>query len=418
MTVDIHEATRARASGSGSVKILAFAYACEPDRGSEPGAGWAWARMLAGIGETWVITRADYRAAIEAEMERTPERDRLKFVYVELPEKYRRWQRDLRGLRIYYLLWQLAALKTARRIARSESFDLTWHLTWASAWIGTLSAYAGRPFIYGPVGGCVGTIPRLLPHFGLRGAVYEILRGASHAAGRYLNPLARASWRKADLILVQNDETRAWLPARHRDKARIFPNAVVREEITPARARPGPPTILYAGRLEGFKGVYFVLRALKMLPAWRLIVCGSGSDEARLRRLASRFGVADRIEWFGWLPREELLRMMRSRAHVLMLPSIHEEAGAVILEAMAAGLPVVAFDRGGPPLLGRDGGVFVSARGAPRAIARRLAEAAIRCLESNLTPPPAAVERFSAESRARDLAAVVADVTAGAQASA
>ena len=38
------------------MRILAFAYACEPAQGSEPGAGWAWARMLAHQGETWVIT--------------------------------------------------------------------------------------------------------------------------------------------------------------------------------------------------------------------------------------------------------------------------------------------------------------------------------------------------------------------------
>jgi hypothetical protein len=87
------------------MSILAFAYACEPGRGSEPGAGWAWARMLAQIEETWVITRRDYAASIEHALRSTPERENLRFVYVELPERFRGWQRDLRGLRIYYLLW-------------------------------------------------------------------------------------------------------------------------------------------------------------------------------------------------------------------------------------------------------------------------------------------------------------------------
>ena len=41
--------------------ILAFAYACEPGKGSEPGAGWAMARVAARIGPTWVITRANNR---------------------------------------------------------------------------------------------------------------------------------------------------------------------------------------------------------------------------------------------------------------------------------------------------------------------------------------------------------------------
>jgi hypothetical protein len=47
------------------LRILAFTSAGEPGHGSEPGAGWAWSRMLARLGETWVITRRDYHAASE-----------------------------------------------------------------------------------------------------------------------------------------------------------------------------------------------------------------------------------------------------------------------------------------------------------------------------------------------------------------
>ena len=54
------------------LRILAFAYACEPGQGSEPEAGWAWSRMLAGLGETWVITRRDYQAASEVLAEALP----------------------------------------------------------------------------------------------------------------------------------------------------------------------------------------------------------------------------------------------------------------------------------------------------------------------------------------------------------
>ena len=52
--------------------------------GSEPGAGWAFARMLASRADVWVVTRANNRGAIEAGLENLPERDRLHFVYVDL----------------------------------------------------------------------------------------------------------------------------------------------------------------------------------------------------------------------------------------------------------------------------------------------------------------------------------------------
>jgi len=364
-----------------SLRILAFAYACEPGRGSEPGAGWAWARMLARLGETWVITRRDYEASIEQALGSIPERRNLRFVYVELPQNLRSWQRGLRGLRIYYLLWQVAALREARRLQHSKRFDVVWHLTWANAWYGTLAAVAGRPFVYGPVGGCVGTVWRLLPDLGWNGASYEIARSIIHAAARYANPLARISWRRADLILAQNPETRDWFPRRHRHKARVFHNAVIREDLVESETvvRAGPPRAVYAGRLEPFKGVFLCLYALSLLPGWRLAICGAGNDQARLRRLSRRLGVEDRVEWLGWLPQADVLRTM-SEADVLLFPSLHEEAGAVVAEARAAGIPIVCLARGGPPLLAGPHAIAVAESGDVRHVAQRLAKASITAL--------------------------------------
>ena len=361
------------------MRILAFAYACEPARGSEPGAGWAWARMLARVGETWVITRRDYQVSIEQALRSVPEQQDLKFVYVELPEKVRSWQRGLRGLRVYYLLWQIAALKEARRLRRSMRFDVVWHLTWANAWYGSVASMAGRPFVYGPVGGCVGTVWRLLPQLGWKGATYEVARALVHGVARYANPLARLSWRRADLILAQNVETRDWFPRKHRGKTRLFPNAVIREELigsAPPPARSGPPTAVFAGRLEPFKGVFLCLHALTLLPGWRLLICGAGSDESRMRHLARRLGVDGQVEWLGWLPQGEVLRRM-GEADVFLFPSLHEEAGVAVAEARAACLPIVYLARGGPPLLAGPGGIGVADSGDVRVLAARLADAAL-----------------------------------------
>jgi len=389
------------------MRILAFAYACEPARGSEPGAGWAWARMLARLGETWVITRRDYRQSIEAALTSVPERDNLRFVYVELPEKLRSWQRDLRGLRLYYGLWQVAALREALRLRRATHFDVVWHLTWATASYGSLAALAGRPFVYGPVGGCVGTVWHLLPHLGWRGASYEIARVAVQVFMRYLNPVARASWRRADLILAQNPETRDWFPRTCLPKTRLFPNAVIREELAEAVVAPdhlGPPTALFAGRLEPWKGVFLCLHALTLLPDWKLVICGAGNDESRMRRLARRLGVERRVEWMGWLQQEQVVRQM-AHADVFLFPSLREEAGAVIAEARAAGLPIVCLSRGGPPLIAGSAGTSVSVSGGVRAISRRLANASSMAVERRRGGEAEAsnVEDLSLENRAEAL---------------
>jgi glycosyltransferase involved in cell wall biosynthesis len=177
---------------------------------------------------------------------------------------------------------------------------------------------------------------------------------------------------------VQNPETQEWFPRRHRARTAVFPNAVIREELVregPSTTPTGPPSALYAGRLEPWKGVFLCLHALALLPGWRLIVCGGGKDQHRLERLARRLHVADRVEWVGWLPQDELLDRMR-RADVFLFPSLREEAGAVVAEARAAGLPVVCLERGGPPLLAGPAGICVPDSGGVASIARRLADAA------------------------------------------
>jgi glycosyltransferase involved in cell wall biosynthesis len=339
--------------------------------------------MLARLGKTCVITRREYQVAIEHALQSVAERDNLTFVYVDLPERFRSWQRGLRGLRVYYLLWQIAALREARRLQRSMRFDVVWHLTWANAWLGSLAALAGRPFIYGPVGGCVDPPWRLLPQLGWSGAAYEIARVTARGTARYLNPVARLAWNQADLILAQNVETRDWFPRVHRGKTRLFPNAVFSEELIEVDAPPvptGSPCAVYAGRLLPWKGVFLALRTLRLLPEWRLIICGTGPDETRLRRLAKRWGVLHRTEFRGWVSRSELARVMRE-ADVFLFPSLHDDSPLAIAEARAVELPVVCLARGGPSMLAGPDGTCVASSGGVAAIAERLADGTLASFE-------------------------------------
>lgn len=358
------------------MKTIVWAYACEPNAGSEPGAGWIWARMLATLGETWVVTRSNNRHVIEASLPTINERANLHFEYVDLPSWARGWKRGRRGVHVYYLLWQLAALRRTRRLMNTEDCDVVWHLTLANAWFGSLASLCGPAFVYGPVGGAATAPWRLLATLGPRGASYELLRNSVQAVARYANPLARVSWRRATLILVQNEETRRWIPLRYRDRVEVFPNVVL-EHVADPRPRiqdTAHPSVFYAGELLPLKGIGLAVRALVELPGWKLVICGRGPDERRLRLLARRVGVEDRVEFRGYLPRPVLLEMLTKEADVLLFPSLRDQAGWVVAEAIGCGVPVVCLLNGGPPLLGGTG-VPVSGR---RTTVRALAEATER----------------------------------------
>lgn len=356
------------------MRVIAFAYACEPGKGSEPGAGWTWARMIARSADTWVITRANNRLAIEAALPELPERSRLRFVYVDLPRGATFWKKGQRGVRLYYGLWQIAALVRARRLHREVGFDVAWHLTLANAWLGSTAGLIGCPLVYGPVGGGVDVPWRLGRLLGVRGVLYEIVRAAARIGSRYANPLARLGWWRARIVLAQNPETRDWLPRRHRSKTLLLQNAVALE--APARRadeeRGGAPTALFAGRLIPWKGGALAIRALVHAPEWRLVVCGAGPDEKRLRTLATRLGVEQRVEFHGKVSHAEIAAQL-DRCHALLHPSLHDDSPLAVTEALAHGVPVVCLDRGGPPLLASNAELVASASGSVDEVAQAVA---------------------------------------------
>jgi glycosyltransferase involved in cell wall biosynthesis len=383
--------------------ILAFAYACEPGKGSEPGAGWAMVRVAARIGPTWVVTRANNREPIEAALETVPERDRLRFVYVDLPRRLMWWKRGKRGVHLYYLLWQFAALRRARPLMRERRFSFAWHMTIANIWFGSAAPLTDLPFVYGPVGGGVGISWSLLPALGPAGTAFEIGRSVVRAAARPFNPLCGLALRKARVILAQNEETLRWIPPRWRSKAVVAPNAIL--DAAPPQRLPRddrPSTALFAGELIPLKGLALAIRAIALLPEWRFLICGQGRDEERLRAMARRFGVEDRVDFLGKLPRDDVLRLMAEEADVLLFPSLHDEGPMVVAEALTIGLPVICLDRGGA----QDFGGIAVRVGSVRKTADRLARAMTSAPVQTLAPGfslDAATERFSSLLRSRGL---------------
>jgi phosphatidylinositol alpha-mannosyltransferase len=135
---------------------------------------------------------------------------------------------------------------------------------------------------------------------------------------------------------------------------KVIPNGVQIERFDPARVEPlpelqdGRPNILFVGRPEKRKGVGFLLRAYPRIknafPDARFIIVGAGDwDTSPYRVYIERQGMRD-IEIIGRVSDEMLPRYHRS-ADVFCSPAVQGESfGIVLLEAMAAGLPVVASD--------------------------------------------------------------------------
>lgn len=106
--------------------------------------------------------------------------------------------------------------------------------------------------------------------------------------------------------------------------------------------------MLFLGRIDRYKGVDFLLRALwKVQSRFTCTIIGDGPHLRYCKKLAKKLRLGDAVRFLGWLPIEDTKRYVQ-KAALLVVPSIWPEPFGIIgIEAMSYGKPVVAFDSGG-----------------------------------------------------------------------
>jgi glycosyltransferase involved in cell wall biosynthesis len=143
-----------------------------------------------------------------------------------------------------------------------------------------------------------------------------------------------------------------------------------------ARRADGPMSVLFVGRLDAEKNLDQLLRALAPLPHVRADLVGDGTRRRELETLAAELGVTDRVTFHGFVSDADLVRRY-AEADVFCMPGTAELQSLATMEAMAAGLPVVAADALALPHLVHHGGNgYLFEPGAITTISRWLAELA------------------------------------------
>jgi glycosyltransferase involved in cell wall biosynthesis len=167
-------------------------------------------------------------------------------------------------------------------------------------------------------------------------------------------------FRVASTNIVLGEVWRRWLledlKVAH-GKVDVLANAMPPYAGRDHRAPRAPVRLLFLGNLYERKGVTDLIETLagltQGLPDWRLAFAGGG-DLERYKALAAERGVADRIDFLGWVGQEEA-RALLAAADALVLPSYDEGLPLVILEALGAGTPVVCTPVGAVPEFLTDG---------------------------------------------------------------
>ncbi len=203
------------------------------------------------------------------------------------------------------------------------------------------------------------------------------------APGQYLTKKLEA----ADFVVCISRFARSQVmkltSARHWHKFEVCPLGVDPQRYAPVAGTLDnrPFTLLSVGRLTSAKGQGVLVDAAAQLAAsgrtFRLVIVGTGPDEAELHRAVEAAGLSEHVEFTGALNQQEVLDWY-ARADTFVLPSFAEGVPVVLMEAMACGIPCVTTRITGIPELIRDGedGLLVTPSDS-----RELADALARLMD-------------------------------------
>lgn len=229
-----------------------------------------------------------------------------------------------------------------------------------------------------------GGVPRVASLKGVMADEARFERGLTGLRFRALSRLERRAARRADRVVVTSEYCREVVRRAYgvpRGRQAVVPEGLDlrawRELPAPVEASPRPPTILSVARQYPRKNTAALVRAFARVrearPDARLRVAGGGPELERLRRLVRRLELDGPVRLDGSVSGLDAIREAYASADVFCLPSLQEGFGIVFLEAMAAGLPIVAGDEAAVPEVVRDGttGLLVDPRD-PDAVAGAL----------------------------------------------
>jgi glycosyltransferase involved in cell wall biosynthesis len=172
--------------------------------------------------------------------------------------------------------------------------------------------------------------------------------------GRWISDainFALAGKRHAAIVLVANPRTLEALPFGLQGKViQMAENGVDLSQWKASGENleiTQPTTFLFIGRLIEWKALDLAIQAIERVPGAHLEVIGDGPMLAQWKQLASSRSLGERIHFRGWMPHSACARHLEN-ACALILPSLYECGGAVVLEAMAMSKPVIATAWGGP----------------------------------------------------------------------
>lgn len=341
------------------MKILICAFAClkDPDRrfgggeGGEMSLGWNALLQLSRFFEVYVLTDFGNKEAIEKALleKKLPN---VSFCYISLPA-FLNFTKKI--IQIYAYLWQIKAYFVAKKLHKKNKFDVFHHVTYANDWMASfMGALLPVPYIRGPGGGAHKVPKGFVKEYSFKQKIAEKVRSIAQWIFKH-DPFFIIGQNRAKALLVCNYEAKNAIPKKWQGKVCFFPvNGISTKNLTPLDSKKEKQdqfVIFTAGKLIKIKSFDLAIKAFKdfskKAPNAIFSIAGEGPELNNLKNIVKELNLESKVLFKGWLARENVLQEMLS-CDVFLFPSLRDGGGNVVVEAMAAGKPVICFDLAGP----------------------------------------------------------------------
>ncbi len=334
-------------------RVVAIAYCCSPYEGSEPGVGWNLVTQIAKYADIWVIVETHkFQAAIERYLTEHGPIPGLNFVFVaEKAWAHTMWQIPGMGY-VSYNWWHQRAFQVARTLHKTLNFDLAHQINIMGFREPGYLHQLDIPFLWGPIGGTQNFPLRFLNEAGWVGGTFELLRTIMNSCQLRLSPKVRQAARKSVQLVAAGSVVRDDLATITSQPIDVISDISLPSKDVPLTSREHLTDglrILWSGSFLTRKALSLLLKSIQQLPPdvpVKIRVLGDGCARKRWQAMAEKLGLKDRIEWLGWMPRDQAVAQL-GWADVFAFTSLRDTTGTVMLEALQAGLPIICLDHQG-----------------------------------------------------------------------
>ena len=365
------------------MNILYIAYSCDPYYGSEDKIGWNIPFENSKEHNVFLITKSEHIKSFER-YEKENGKLNFSYYFADINEIYKKlFKGPLYSGRLN--VWHSNAYKIAKKICSENDIDVIHQITPIEfRSIGKYYKINSAKFVCGPLGGGE-EIAEGLEAYAKENRLIELVRKLSNSF--YRIKFRRIS-KKCDKLLFANNETADYLGIDDADlmtEIAICENELCSVEKLKDKELILPPVFLVCSRTTYRKGQQFLLDAVEEIDealSYKIKIIGWGEDfDALKQRINKSQNLKKHIILLDKVPYAQMQNEY-SNASALILPSIRETTGTVVLEAMANGLPVISLDKFGAYIIGDDTTSFFISGKSREGYINSLKSILISCIEN------------------------------------